>query len=347
MYLEARSPRELVGVSKLSPQEQTLCNGKDVKILQVEYDLFEDHGSLENEILSFVKGVDAAKKRAFRLIKAVQKDGLFEFVRRTVHATAVASIIKDRKFGIVPSSEFYFDPSAGIKTTSGFVDLKKSAIAFGLKRGDIISISLQTRIDSLDGPKHIPIDFNLQVRSAINDLARSKGIITFIAAGNSAQNLDTIQEEDFGQDFFKYSDCHQVSEALLVGYCSEDYSQTLYSNYGELVEFHAPAQSVLAACYNSNEHGVGDLLEATSGGFCRTSAATPMIASIAAAVQSAYKELTNGNVLSKNDLIQILRNSAIPCPADRNPIGVFPDISNAILAVKQKVQAQQKHAAKE
>lgn len=316
--------RILLGFDQISDTVSRGLQGAGVSVLQVELDVFEDHRSIDGLIKTWPSKSHVSRER------------LFDAFKHTIHATAVASLIADRNFGVAPLVDFHFCGAQSLNEwrRPGFLSdlldeiLEDRGAKYQLKPGDIISMSLQRPV-TIDGKtKFLPIDSNGSVRESINRLSKELDLIVFIAAGNGELDLDNNPIGKAGDITFTYDQMRRNSSAIIVGYSDNDRSNTLDSNYGECVDITVPAQSVRAACYDNDEtKGVGDLLDAISYGFCRTSAATPMAAGLAACLQSEHK-LRHGTHLSHLQIRDLLRHTCEEVFEAGKRVGRFTDMKS-------------------
>ncbi|MEM7241247.1 MAG: S8 family serine peptidase [Pseudomonadota bacterium] len=322
---------------KLNVHEQSLIDSGDasnVQIIQVEHDIFDDH-----------QDVDGNFNRVFENRHLNDFVYSYSCLKDAIHGTATSSIVISEEFGTAPNSEYFFTGRYKTMDQSGCpVKRETSSVQETLERlveevqrgerfhpGDIVTISLQ----SVTGPngKLLPIDFDGRHFAALETLYEF-GLIVFIAAGNSGVNLDTIQGDTSEVYPEEYKKRGKKSGAIKVGYSGIHWKNRCSSNHGSLVKFFAPTGSLRAACYNySQKNRQTDLIEAFSPGFGKSSAATPVIASIAAKIQSAYK-FAHGetNHLTSGQICKIMcnpKNSVKPIN-DGNDIGVFPIVSRCI-----------------
>jgi hypothetical protein len=292
----ALSPRQLIAVQN---DEISKFSGKGVTFLQVEFDLFEDHECFHQRKINW----PAASPRA--------RERFYESIRHTVHATATASIVVDSRFGVAPEVDFHFHGCSSLAEWNGGLRAMIHNLQRSMRKtkflspGDIISISLQFPMVLNERKIAVPVDFDDHIRESLNEISDEFGVLIFLAAGNSAVDLDKLSFETW----YDYAQSRENSSSILVGYCSNDLKDTMYSNYGTVVDVYAPAESIQAACYNySCPFGIGDLLDTKSYGFQRTSAATPIVAGFAASIQGAYPNKRAR--LSPPQFRELLKNKA-------------------------------------
>ena len=264
-----KNPREIVG---LSTEPGFFQGFKDVRIFHIEFDLFEDHPSLKNCIHKSTWSLPQSRSRQFEQIK------------HTVHATAVASIFLDRTFGLCPDSRYFFKRIGARELAAVIGELENK----GIQRGDIFCLSLQHSYSKNGKVLRIPIDFSTDTRDKLNSISM-KGAVVFIASGNSGLclNFDPIRW-DGGE--INYREIAGKTLAIKVGCLDQDTNCIFHSNYASGKELFIGASNVKAACHNTEfkrEHNLfeNDIIETFTCGFSKTSAATPIVAGIAACIQ--------------------------------------------------------------
>lgn len=277
-----------------------------VRILQIEYDLFDDHPKIDG--------------RVERLFESEDEDFFYRYncLDYAIHGTASASIIADDEKGVAPGARLYFagiskkdlinHPNANPYKIAPVI--RKVADTKGngkLRPGDIISISAQLSQKNADGDGYnFPIDADDEIRRLINKLTEN-GMIVFIAAGNSRINLDSENFVDGDGYRRNYLRATQSSQAVKVGYTGMQSGSRHWSNHGSSVQFFVPSGSVSAACYDyHSETKRSDLIDTFVGGFGKTSAATPIVAAIAAKVQRLHKKKSGGQHLNRDALVNLM-----------------------------------------
>lgn len=320
--------RDLLGFKSISQDILDRAQGSNVRVLQIEIDLFEDHESLTGQIEAWPEAGIETRER------------FFEAIRHAVHATAVASIITDPNFGVAPKVDFHFYGTHSLtdfQEGDGLLDIlshvcNNAREMYGFSEGDIVSISFQLPTKIGDKFLLLPIDVDKDIRRSINHLTDDIGAIVLISAGNSGANLDGVDLFEGHDDFNKlYSEIAKKSRAIRVGYSNNGCSDTLLSNFGECVDLFCPAESVRAACYDFNpKTHVGDLIDCVSGGFSRTSASTPMIAGLIACLQSYYRESTGGKSLTRDDVMSLVHKTTRATRINGKSLGRFPNFAELV-----------------
>lgn len=315
-------------------------DGHNVRIVQAEYDYFDDHEEVEppsrlihnNHPMDFVYS--------------------FECMKDVIHGTAASSLIKGRSFGVAPQADFRFTgayKNAGGRSQTGLpiavdtnyrniVDilellLQKIEEEKVMGPGDILSISVQLRVGTKEDPQYVPIDYYLPVRTILNAIHEQK-IVVFVAAGNSFIDLDQepIVNRNPPQNRLSYLEVvGQESKAIKVGYTGNLWHNRWSSNFGSAVSFFAPSGSVKAACFDyDHSRRSTDLIDGFSSGFGKTSAATPIVAGIAARIQSAYRNVTRGQYLQPNELVDLMLETGQDAPPSTLLTAKFPVAARAI-----------------
>lgn len=317
-----RLPRDIARVPRDADYQFKHCWGHGVSVLQIESEVIPDHPQLEDLIHLQSEEFDTS-------------GGVLEKIKRAVHGTAAGAIISSKKFGVAEYCNHYF---LGAQNESERRDLFPTLERFcsnfsqldKFSPGDIISISLQLPIKNVGGKNvYLPIDISSRVRRMLNELTK-RGLIVFIAAGNSNSNLDrqrfTRIEDDGSEEDYCYFDKAKKSLSVKVGYSINGLTHSEVSNHGRCVSFFAPAHSVETACYDNRQGSRRtDILDNHSLGFCRSSAATPLIAGMAACIQS-YALFKLGTKFGRNELLEIMRVGAFAREGHHPSIGVFPNL---------------------
>lgn len=314
------------------------AKGENVRLLQLEFDIFDDHPDVSGKIK--------------RLFEPHPNDPCYSYqsLKHAIHATAVSSLIVDPNYGVAPDVNYYFSGvekpvccSEALSDQSLFESIgsvlrrlnHENSWLKDFRAGDIISISLQSRILRQGGGiDRLPIDADIFVRKQLNELYE-KGFIVFVAAGNSRIDLDRylvpVDEKPDSRRMIRYSRVAKSSHAIKVGYTGMGWANLNWSNFGSNVDFFAPTGSMRAACYNYDpKERRTDLIDTFSGGFGKTSASTPIIASIAARIQGAYRSYNDDQSLSQEDLISLMKTYSIPPNDNQVGVGVFPVLGKTI-----------------
>lgn len=320
--LKARSPRELLDIGDLWAVPK-FTRGKSVSILQLEFDILDDHNSLKDISREFFS--PEPLKLAFGQLKLA------------VHATAVGSIMNDAEFGIAPDANYLF---AGFSRDylpykNGLIHVLNEIIDkgtdAGMKPGDLINISMQFQGPNRGKAAAFPVDSDRQIRLQINELVDTLGYIVVIAAGNSRMDLDSAVVSGDGFRPRPYKDMAASSRAIRVGYTDGKREALERSNYGSCVHLSCPATSVKAACHDYNETiAKGDLIDVFCSGFARSSASAPMTTAAFACIQSMLLE-ANRPVLNRDQLLDLAQRTGSPVYINGGQtIGVQPAVKSAL-----------------
>lgn len=344
--IRGSAPVELLRVDDSNPDLLEYGDGAGVSLLQVEFDIFDDHPNISG--------------RVSRVFGPHDNDFCYRFdcLPYAIHGTAVSSLIVDPQFGVAPDVNLLFTGIEKLESNNAnhysaydsiLPTLKRLNESWNetvlpegrrLARGDIVSISLQSHYEYPEpenADEKLPIDSDTEILEELVKLDE-RGLIIFIAAGNSKIDLDQheVAVNDNGHDVLvKYADLAAMSPAIKVGYTGLGWANRHWSNYGSMVKFFAPTGSMRAACYdyNEKEHRT-DLIDTFSGGFGKTSAATPIIASIAARLQSAHKKRW-GVPMDRNALLSLMEDHYYLPGDGYGNVGKFPLVGRGIEAIRQ------------
>jgi len=243
------------------------------------------------------------------------------------HGTAVLGIMlgQDNGYGItgiVPNAAY------GVVTTNARnVASAIDSAATYLSAGDVINLS----IGFYDSRGYaVPVEYYAAEYTAIQ-LAVAKGIIVVECASNGYQdggqgaNLD----DSFYQGVFNRN--VRDSGAIIVGAAEmgglDHRYAALYSNYGSRVDSFAWGNGVTTAGYGDLFHADANQMYMDSG--WGTSFSAPMVAGIAAAIESYYRQLT-GNVLSPWQLRALLTTTGTAAGNRNHYIGTMPNLQEAL-----------------
>ncbi|QEE50808.1 S8 family serine peptidase [Flavobacterium alkalisoli] len=188
--------------------------------------------------------------------------------------------------------------------------------------GDIILYELQTYGALGDfGPG--------EYDSPIWDLTKAAtdaGILIIAAAGNGGENMDDPA-------YLPYM-ARGDSGAIIVGAGSDDefHNRLYFSTYGQRVDVQGWGWGVLTIG-NNTAAVINEDMNQSYGWFNGTSAATPIVASCAAVLQSYYHSLT-GDYLSCVEMRQLLKVTGTPQGTElAGNIGPLPNMPEAIAAI--------------
>lgn len=199
--------------------------------------------------------------------------------------------------------------------------------------GDVIMLEQQTWGPTPETYDFVPVEWVPEVYDAIKALT-SNGRIVVEPAGNGKQNLNNTTY--YGSSFPMGK---PDSGAIIVGAglnCASDgtlvRSRASFSTYGSRVNLQGPGNCVYSTGYGDLfSTGVNDRYTQSFSG---TSSATPVVASAAAALSSAYEQL-NGVAPSPIQLRTILMQNGTPQKTSgaAGNIGPLPDLSKALAKI--------------
>ena len=283
-----QKPAALAGIDNLPDDQKT--DGAGITVLQIEFDIFDQHDCIKTSRLTRLNDPE----------RQINRPLYFKNVKRTVHATAVASVIVATDYGVAKQAELKFSGgTTKFREDADIVDETLRGVLRGLddyrlKRGDIITISLQRDVTPVGQPNRrikVPIDTHDAIRLMIREISEHLGVLVFIAAGNSGRDLSKLSyfvtDSSGLLKLYKraYDNGRTNFDAFLVGSLAQSNSPSSYSNYGRCVDFFFPAARLQAACYHDSSESAA-LIGAKTMGFGRTSAATPAVAGVFANMQS-------------------------------------------------------------
>lgn len=304
--------------------------GEGIRLLQIEFDIFKDHSCVSDEIINLSKHDDKIVRVKY-----------FDAVKRTVHGTAVASIISSPIFGIAPAVNHLFKgvPTYHLSQTESFMrtigDIHFNPSKFGIERGDVVSISIQTQRSIWNGRRQLlisaPLDLDEAFAKFAERISELHGISIFIAAGNGKRDLGQVmlkpalspaQSKLFPEqgEPYKYQPDSRRKGAFLVGALNNQWDSRRAaihkeSNFGYPVELYAPGKNIKAACFYHKGSNSGTLYSHDLPGFTKTSAATPIAAASIAAFQSYLKSIGD-NPLDPNDLRNLFQRIKDRAPSE-------------------------------
>jgi subtilisin family serine protease len=245
------------------------------------------------------------------------------------HGTACAAILygKDSGFGIrglVYGADKCYAVSNAEESVSALIKILPY-----LNEGDIVSLSW--------GSDKYPMDHDLAFWEVAKE-ATSAGIIICISAGNSSVNLDTAEELE---EYRNRPD----NGVIRVGAGDRlTLEKKAFSNHGNLIHIQAWGDRVTTAGGKDFYDYIAPVPLRQSEdckytfNFFGTSAATPIVASAAVAIQSWYKQQT-GNVLSPLEMRNLLIATGNPQKnPERGHVGPMPNIKNAIDELSRRIR---------
>lgn len=245
---------------------------------------------------------------------------------REDHGTAVLGVLvgNDASYGVrglVPDADASFFPERSTQVGYRRADAIAQAIA-STNAGDVVVLEMQhTGAGGGLGPAELdPVVWTL------TKLATDSGIVVVAAAGNGAQDLDSV-------DYEPYRD-RGDSGAILVGAATPDHrhARLAHSTHGSRVNLRGWGGNVFTAGYGTHaEHG-GDANQRYTASFNQTSAATPMVAAAAVALQS-FAEARLGRPLEPLELRDLLVQTGVAQKSGK-PIGPLPDVYAAAMAME-------------
>ena len=216
--------------------------------------------------------------------------------------------------GLVPDATGYFFPSMSLEEGSRLFTAITSAL-LTLGPGDVVLLN----IGPFNGPLNGPLELDRTAWMLIR-IGSDLGIVMVEPAGNGNLDLDT--QPDLGD-----------SGAIIVGAGSPDihHDKLRVSNFGSRVNLQAWGSDVFTLGYGDFAQPGGDVNQSYTDNFSGTSAAAPMIAACAVALQSLANEHL-GQPLTPLELRDILIRTGIP-QGSGGHIGPFPDMAAAAAEV--------------
>lgn len=244
------------------------------------------------------------------------------------HGTSTAGIMygNDIGYGIkgmVHGADAFY---ATCITDMGIVGTLAELFSY-LESGDVISISR--------GYKWAPLDKDKGFWEVAKE-GLEAGIIICISASNGANDLDA-------DDRLETWRTRPDIGIIRVGAGNELLSKASFSNWGSMIHLQAWGTWNVVTTGKGNLYNGGDHKTYTDS-FSGTSAACPIVASAAVAVQSWYKNQT-GDVLTPFEMRDLLIETGIPQPKKDSVkwhIGPIPNVCNAIEELEQRLQLRAK-----
>ncbi|MBN2000470.1 S8 family serine peptidase, partial [candidate division KSB1 bacterium] len=243
------------------------------------------------------------------------------------HGTAVLSILAgcSNSYGI---TGIVHQADIGIFScwTISIADAINSATQI-LDPGDIILLEQQTA-DSINGINLVPVEYHQAEYDAIK-AATAGGYVVVEAAGNGDENLDRRAFNDiFDRDF-------RDSGAIMIG-AADAYTHvpSNFTTYGDRVDVHAWGQRIWCAGYGVVRVNGLDHNQWYTNDFSGTSGASAITAGAVASIQSFLLQ-QGRQILSSQEMRNLLRNTGTPQAADAKQIGPMTDLRRAFESLNQ------------
>ncbi len=293
------------GVGKLDPARTPGADGAGITVVDVEYSWVLDHEDLD---LPASTSIDTATP-----------DDPFPDDQGS-HGTAVLAELAARDngygvTGIVPGATLAVAPANTVEFKYDVARAVNHAAAM-LHPGDVILIEQQTPVcgDGLYGP----VEWYQPAYDAIA-AATALGIVVVEAAGNGAVDLDQRSCDGL------FDRSVRDSGAIIVG-AADPFSRTRlsFSSFGSRVDLQGWGESVVTAGYG-DLFPFDDARRRYTSFFNGTSSASPMVAGVAAAVQSVRKA-AGLRPYDPEQVRQLLQVTGTPQAAESTHIGPRPNL---------------------
>jgi hypothetical protein len=182
--------------------------------------------------------------------------------------------------------------------------------------GDVMMLVLMVQIPQLGPGTWMPAEFYQSIFDATLTLTANERILV-VCAGNGSRSLDDPQ-------FLRRFDrTFRDSGAIVVASSDAGALQrAAYSNWGSRIDAHSWGNQVVAAGYGNLFYGNNDVRQAYTDGYTGTSASTPHIAGLVAAMQGAARRQL-GRSLLLAEIQQALHTHGVGTP---DVIGLRPDL---------------------
>lgn len=292
-------------------------NGQGIRLRDVEYGFNKNHEEMADIATSIATGMTVSSSA---------------FADYTEHGTGVFGILYAHKgtYGIsglaYGAAELILFPEwqqIGYNRVNAITQSIANSTV-----GDVIVYEMQS-----DGPGPSSTDYILaeysQVVWDLTHAATQAGITIVAAAGNGNVDLDGALYESYM--------ARGDSGAIVVGAGTSDvnHNRMSYSTYGSRVDLQAWGENVqsIGKLTGLSYTLIGNDFNQSYIIFTGTSAATPIVASCAAVLQSYYHSLT-GNYLTSVELRNILQTTGIAQGSGvGGNIGPIPNMQAAVQAV--------------
>jgi len=192
--------------------------------------------------------------------------------------------------------------------------------------GDVLLLEAQT---GFNGLSNLPVEIESATFDAIRH-AVDAGIIVIEAAGNGANDLDTVVDSANRLRLNRSSGDFRDSGAIMVGAASSaaPHSRLSFSNFGSRIDCFGWGENITT----TGDGWQGTSTTAYTSGFGGTSGASPMVAASALLVQSWRKKTQNLHY--SPDVMREILSSAATNTQSVNPaqdrIGVMPNLRAVI-----------------
>lgn len=261
------------------------------------------------------------------------------------HGTAVLGevVSKDNGWGttgIAPDCKSYF--SAAFTAQGYNVGAAITNAMDTLMAGDVLLLEQQIggpNVDTVNPETQkglVPVEWYKPNYNAIQ-LAAGNGIIVVEAAGNGDEDLDDPVYSTGNNGHHPFLPANNSGAILVgaggVGGAAATRSRLYFSNYGSRVDVQGNGEGVTTTGYGDlyNTEGLDYFYTAQFGG---TSSASPIVAGAAILLQSTYKSLNSGSVLSPEQVRMLLKVTGKAQLGGTAPvsqhIGPLPDVFAAI-----------------
>lgn len=235
---------------------------------------------------------------------------------RANHGLAGSSLlVADRNewglTGIVDEARIRFVPIEGNGVPGALL-----LAAADCQPGDVLMMVIQLRLGQLGSDDWVPIEY-LQLEFDAVATVTGNGRIVVSSAANGYRSLDDPRHlRRFDRSF-------RDSGAILVAATDGDrLARASFSNYGSRVDANGWGENVVSAGYGTLFYGANDPRQAYTAGYSGTSAATPLLCGVVAALQSAARQQLARD-LSAAEIVALLQQHGTQIPGS---IGRRPDL---------------------
>lgn len=245
------------------------------------------------------------------------------------HGTAVMGIIGagDNGYGMngsVPWCELYFYPEFAIRAGNGTTQDRTATVVAAVADagvGDIVMLEMQ---DTGGNGSYGPAEYVPSVWTAVK-AGTDAGVIIVAAAGNGSENMDSAQYQAYRN--------RGDSGAIIVGAADAERARLSYSTYGARVDVQGWGTGAASTGYGHLVTYGGDANQKYTGSFSGTSAATPIVVSAVALLQSVAIEILQRR-LDPQEVRSLLVVTGRGQTGDLSKrIGPLPDLKKATEAL--------------